>query len=83
MNDKNEANRARFQVESGIDHAGKYFEEIHKQFASENKLIECQQYNNTDTQVSLLWVDDKIAAFVIEARSAFNHVEVIKGTVKS
>lgn len=75
-----EANRARFQVESGIDHAGTYFGKIHKQFTSENKLVEFQQYNNTDSQISLLWVDDKIAAFVIEARSAFNHVEVVKGT---
>ena len=80
--DETKSERERFQVESGVDHAGKYFSELHKEYTSKNKLVEFQQYKNTDSQLSYLWVDDKIVAFVIEARSAFNHVEVVKGIVE-
>lgn len=78
-----EATRERFLVESEIDHAGIFFGEIHKKYTSQNKLVEMQQYKNSDSQLSYLWVDDKIVAFVIEARSAFNHVEVVKGEVEN
>ena len=58
------------------DFAGDYFSVIHKEYESENKSIEVEQFINSDARVSMLIVDNKIVSAVFERRTAHNNVEV-------
>lgn len=57
------------------DIVGDFFSEIHKHYSGENRFVECEYFNNSDNNLSCLIVDNKMVAFVIERRNAFNNIE--------
>lgn len=70
-----------YQVGFQPDVVGDYFGEIHKNYEGDPK-CEVQEFNNSETRLSLLKIDNKTQAFVIEARSEFNDLEFILGDVE-
>ena len=47
----------------------------------ESKYIEIENYLNSDSKLHALIADDKIIAFVIERRTAFNNIEYTFGSL--
>lgn len=62
------------------DFVGEYFETIHKNYQGDPK-AEVENYDNTNTRLSLLKHDNRIKAFVIENRTAFNNIEFVTGGI--
>lgn len=59
------------------DVAGDLFGEIHVNYEGNNRSIEVEHFDNSDNAIQFLLVDDRIVAFVIERRTAFNNIEMI------
>lgn len=68
--------KVRTLVEDTTDYVGDFFGAIHKQYDGE-KAYEVKDFKNSDTRLSLLKIDDKTVAMVIENRTEFNHCEYI------
>ncbi len=64
----------RAHVGEGGDIVGDFFGEIHKEYG-DKPYIEVRDFENSDSRLSTLIVDDKLVASVIEIRTAFNHCE--------
>jgi hypothetical protein len=75
------ATRQFYQVGFQPDVVGDYFAEIHKNYKGDPKR-EVQEFNNSETRLSLLKIDNRTQAFVIETRSDFNDLEFILGDVE-
>jgi hypothetical protein len=69
--------RVRTQVEDHTDYVSDFFIKVAETLTDEKKWIEVQDFTNSDTRLSLLKVDDKTIATVIETRTEFNHCEYI------
>lgn len=66
----------RTQVEGGRDYVSDYFIEVTKGIQS-GVCIEVKDFANSETRLTLLKVNDRTIATVIETRTEFNHVEFI------
>jgi hypothetical protein len=67
-----------------VDHdvVGDYFKEVHTKMNQPDQChIEVQDFENTDTRLSIMWYQNKVKAFVIETRNDFNNIDFIKGEV--
>lgn len=70
------AKREFFQVGLQRDIVGEYFGEIHKKYEGK-KWIETETFLNSNTRLTILTVDNRTVAFVIEKRTEFNDIEFI------
>lgn len=59
------------------DIVGEYFASIN----IGNAVAEVKEFKNSDTRLSLMKVNNRVKAFVIETRTEFNDLEFVKGTV--
>lgn len=68
-----------------IDHdiVGEFFKEVYDAIDDPAKQArsEINDFEERDNRTSLLWYNNKIIAFVIEARNDFNNIDVIKGSL--
>lgn len=68
-----------------IDHdiVGEFFKEVYDAIDDPAKQArsEINDFAEHDNRTSLLWYNNKIIAFVIEARNDFNNIDVIKGAL--
>jgi hypothetical protein len=71
-----------FQVGHQGDEVGEFFGSIHKEYAG-TPHIDVQQYENSETRLSILVVDNRAKAFVVEYRTTFNDLEFIKAKVET
>jgi hypothetical protein len=69
-----------YQVGMHGDVAGKYFEKCHSNYHIDPR-VEVKEFTNSDTRLSLMWVNNRVHAFVIETRTAFNDIQFINGMV--
>lgn len=68
--------RVRTMVEDMQDRVSEFFIEVAKEYTG-NPLCEVKTYNQTDDRLSILKIDDRTVATVIESRTDFNNVEWI------
>lgn len=69
-------NRVRTMVEDMQDRVSEFFIEVAKEYTG-NPMCEVKTYNQTDDRLSILKIDDRTVATVIESRTDFNNVEWI------
>ena len=63
------------------DIVGEYFKEINEELKfPTGAYVEVKEFENSDTRLSLFMYNDKIQAFVIETRTDFNNINIVKGT---
>lgn len=63
------------------DIVGQYFKEINEELKfPAGAYIEVKEFKNSDTRLSLFMYNDKVLAFVIETRTDFNNISIVKGT---
>lgn len=70
-----------YQVGHQRDVVGEYFGEVYKEFPGD-PICEVQEFKNSETRLSLLKVNNRVKAFVIECRTEYNDLEFIFGTVR-
>lgn len=68
----------RYQVDngSGGDHVSNFFIEVAIDYSGTPR-VETKDYKNSNDRLSILKIDDKTIAHVVETRTEFNHVEFV------
>jgi len=67
-----------------IDHdiVGEFFKSVYEAMNKpDHCLVEVKDFRNSDTRLSILWYNNKAKAFVIESRTEFNNINIIKGEI--
>lgn len=66
-------------IENNI--VGSYFQKVNEELNSPaGAFVEVKEFENFDTRLSLFMYRNQVQAFVIETRSDFNNIIVVKGT---
>ena len=65
------------------DIVGDFFKEVFDKIEDPDKVCrsEVQHFDQSDNILSLMWYNGKLKAFVIEARTDFNNIDLIKGVI--
>jgi len=68
------------QTDEPEEIAGEYFESVYKKYRG-NPGVEVQDFENKNARVTLLKVDNRTKAFVIETRTEYNNIEYVYGSL--